>query len=69
MGEDDPTGVTSTPESQPMDESIEELIESASVHFAAAEAAQQEGDWAAYGRELNALRQDLERLMEITGAE
>lgn len=49
------------------DETVEELIQSANDHLLAAEAAQRSGDWATYGRELDALRQDLERLMELTG--
>lgn len=50
-----------------LDASIEEIIQSANSHFEAAEAAQQDGDWATYGEQLNALQQDLERLMELTG--
>jgi len=49
----------------PTDASIEQLIESANNHYQAAEAAQRAGDWAAYGAELDALQQDLERLMEL----
>jgi hypothetical protein len=45
---------------------VEELIRSANERFAAAEAAQRAGDWARYGQELNALRQDLQRLFELT---
>jgi uncharacterized protein len=49
------------------DATVEELIQSANAHFEAAEAAQREGDWATYGREQEALQQDLERLLELTG--
>ncbi len=56
-----------TPVPPAADATVEELIRSANEHLEAAEAAQQNGDWAAYGRELDALRQDLERLMELTG--
>jgi uncharacterized protein len=48
-----------------VDASVEELIQSANARFEAAEAAQRRGDWTAYGRELEALRQDLQRLMDI----
>lgn len=41
----------------------EALIISANEHLEAAEAAQQEGDWATYGEELDALRDDLEQLL------
>jgi uncharacterized membrane protein (UPF0182 family) len=39
------------------------LIISANEHLAAAEAAQQAGNWAIYGEELDALRADLEQLL------
>ena len=44
---------------------VEELIQSANVHFVAAEAAQRDGDWATYGEEIEALQQDLERLSRL----
>ncbi len=56
-----------TPVPPAADATIEELIQSANEHYEAAEAAQRNGDWATYGRELEALRQDLERLLELTG--
>lgn len=46
---------------------IDELIESANSHFEAAEAAQRDGDWATYGAEIEALEDDLARLLELTG--
>jgi len=46
---------------------VEELISTAGEHFEAAEAAQREGDWTTYGRELEALRQALQELMALTG--
>lgn len=49
------------------DASVEELIISANKHFQAAEEAQRAGDWSSYGRELEALQQELARLMELTG--
>ncbi len=49
-----------------IDATLEEVINSANQHFAAAEAAQRAGDWAAYGLELEALKQDLQRLQELT---
>jgi uncharacterized membrane protein (UPF0182 family) len=51
----------------PIDASVEELIQSANSHFLAAEAAQQAGDWATYGRELDALERDLQRMMQLSG--
>ncbi len=42
------------------------LIISANAHLAAAEAAQQAGDWATYGVELDALRSDLEQLLTMS---
>jgi uncharacterized membrane protein (UPF0182 family) len=50
-----------------IDESVEQLINSANAHFEAAEAAQRAGDWSTYGEELDALQRDLDRLMELTG--
>jgi uncharacterized protein len=49
-----------------LDASVEQLIEAANRHFEAAEAAQRRGDWAAYGRELQALGETLDRLLELT---
>jgi hypothetical protein len=51
----------------PADANIEALVESASAHYDAAEAAQRIGDWATYGEELEALQLDLERLMALVG--
>jgi uncharacterized membrane protein (UPF0182 family) len=52
-----------------LDPNLQSLIDSANAHFEAAEEAQREGDWAAYGRELEALQQDLEKLLELAGEE
>lgn len=49
-----------------IDATLEEVINSANQHFAAAEAAQRVGDWATYGLELEALQQDLQQLQELT---
>lgn len=49
--------------------SVEELIFSANEHFSAAEAAQRNGDWSTYGRELELLQDDLQRLMELRGGQ
>jgi uncharacterized membrane protein (UPF0182 family) len=63
-------GPTPTPgsktETPALDESIQTLIDTAGEHFEAAEKAQREGDWAAYGRELEALGQVLQQLMELS---
>jgi len=48
------------------DETVEALIQSANGHFEAAQAAQQAGDWATYGLELEALEQDLQQLTELS---
>jgi uncharacterized membrane protein (UPF0182 family) len=52
----------------PTDATVEELIAAADAHFEAAEAAQQAGDWATYGEELEALRQTLDRLVVLIGS-
>jgi uncharacterized membrane protein (UPF0182 family) len=57
-----------TPIPQASDATIDELIQSANAHFEAAETAQRNGDWTTYGRELAALRRDLEQLMALTEA-
>ncbi|MDQ4076327.1 MAG: UPF0182 family protein [Chloroflexota bacterium] len=49
------------------DATLDELIASANAHFEAAEEAQRLGDWTTYGRELEALQADLERLLELSG--
>ena len=49
-----------------MDETIQALIDQAGEHFAAAEQAQRAGDWAAYGRELEALGEVLQQLQTLT---
>ncbi|KAA3663643.1 MAG: UPF0182 family protein, partial [Chloroflexi bacterium] len=57
-----------TPQTEPapaIDETFEELVASANAHFEAAEAAQRDGDWTTYGRELEALQADLEKLAQI----
>jgi hypothetical protein len=55
-----------TPETAAPDETIGRLIETANEHFEAAEAAQRTGDWATYGRELEALQGILQQLMDLT---
>jgi uncharacterized membrane protein (UPF0182 family) len=52
----------------PTDATVEDLIAAADAHFEAAEAAQQAGDWATYGEELEALRQTLDRLVVLIGS-
>ncbi len=47
---------------------VAELIATANAHYQAAQAALQAGDWAAYGREQEALGQALEQLQALTGA-
>jgi uncharacterized membrane protein (UPF0182 family) len=57
-----PTDTTSSNE----DLSFDELVQSANAHFEAAQTAQRNGDWAAYGTELEALGRDLQRLEELS---
>ena len=59
---------TTTIPDAPLDATMEELIQSANAHFEAAEAAQQAGDWATYGLELEALERDLQRMIELSQA-
>ena len=49
----------------PLDASVEELIAAANRHFEAAETAQRQGDWATYGRELEALGRTLDQLLGL----
>ena len=51
----------------PVDATVEELVQSANANFEAAQEAQRNGDWAAYGEALEALQRDLEQLMILTG--
>jgi uncharacterized membrane protein (UPF0182 family) len=45
---------------------VEELVDAANAHFEAAEAAQRLGDWTTYGQELDALRETLLELEDLT---
>jgi uncharacterized membrane protein (UPF0182 family) len=60
------TAETPTSEAPAVAASIEALIRLASNHFEAAEEAQRAGDWTTYGQELEALREVLQELMEMT---
>lgn len=51
----------------PNPQSFEELVSAANAHLSAAESAQRAGDWATYGRELEALRLVLAQLTDLTG--
>jgi uncharacterized membrane protein (UPF0182 family) len=53
-----------TPPANPT--TLDELVAAANSHLAAAEQAQRQGDWARYGQELEALRQTLAQLAELT---
>lgn len=53
-----------TPPADPA--SLEELVAAANAHLRAAEQAQRDGDWATYGRELEALRENLAQLEALT---
>jgi uncharacterized membrane protein (UPF0182 family) len=63
----DPIIDNATPVPPASDATVDELIQSANAHFEAAETAQRNGDWATYGREIEALQQDLALLLELTG--
>ncbi|MGB1253476.1 MAG: UPF0182 family protein [Candidatus Promineifilaceae bacterium] len=56
-------------QSAAVDGSVEALIEAANATFAAAQEAQQAGDWATYGNLLEQLESDLQALLEISSAE
>ena len=45
---------------------LEELVAAANTHLLAAEQAQRDGDWARYGQELAALRENLAQLAALT---
>lgn len=63
---EEPAEPPTTTEVAPLDANVLELVQSANAHFEAAEAAQRSGDWSTYGRELEALQMDLERLSQLT---
>jgi len=46
---------------------LDELVAAANAHLQAAEQAQRDGDWARYGQELAALRENLAALAALTG--
>ncbi|MFQ5611001.1 MAG: UPF0182 family protein [Anaerolineae bacterium] len=64
---DTDTTASTTSLSGTADEQIALLAQSASEHYEAAQAALQDGDWATYGTELEAMKADLDKLLELTG--
>ena len=64
-------GTGNTPIPQPTQPpsvgSIADLTQSALQHYDAAEAAQRRGDWATYGREIDAMKADLDALERLVG--
>ncbi|MCW5864748.1 MAG: UPF0182 family protein [Anaerolineae bacterium] len=67
---DTPTGDATpapapTPAAAPV--TLDELVAAANAHLQAAEQAQRDGDWARYGQELAALRENLAALAALTG--
>ncbi len=60
-----PPFVLATPPANPV--TLEELVAAANTHLLAAEQAQRDGDWARYGQELAALRENLAQLAALTG--
>jgi uncharacterized membrane protein (UPF0182 family) len=55
------------PSGSPSAATIAQLVRSASEHYARAQAALRNGDFATYGQELRALEDDLARLRALTG--
>ena len=64
----EPVEAVPTPTPQPggLDQTVESLVQNANQHFEAAQEAQRSGDWAAYGRELEALQEVLQQLTDLT---
>lgn len=63
-----PGSTTPTPLPAPANpQTLDELVAAANAHLRAAEDAQRNGDWAAYGQELDALRQTLAQLAAEAG--
>ncbi len=60
--------VTQPPPPSSVSAEVQALVRSASDHYAKAQAALRNGDFATYGSELDALAKDLARLRELTGA-
>ncbi|MBK9052277.1 MAG: UPF0182 family protein [Chloroflexi bacterium] len=68
--ETEPTDTaTPTPTVPGTEATMEELIRAANAHFEAAQTAQQNGDWATYGAELEALEVVLAQLAEMAAGE
>ena len=51
----------------PLSGDITELIEQAQAHYEKAQEYVQDGDWAGFGKEWDALQEVLEKLAELTG--
>jgi uncharacterized membrane protein (UPF0182 family) len=62
-------GVTPTPRPTfpPSSESASDLTQSALRHYEAAQEALRAGDWATYGREIDAMKADLDALERLVG--
>jgi len=58
---------TPAPSGSPSAATVAQLVKSASDHYANAQAALRNNDFATYGQELNALQADLARLRALTG--
>lgn len=56
-------------EEEPAPATVEELVALANEQFERAQSFAQEGDWAGYGEEIDALEETLARLAELTGVE
>jgi len=62
----DEAGTTPQPTPSADPATLEELVAAANAHLRAAEQAQRDGDWARYGQELAALRENLDQLASLT---
>jgi hypothetical protein len=65
----EPVAPVSEQPTTPLSDDVAELAESAAAYYEAAEAALREGDWAAYGEELDKLKTALDKLVELTSQE
>jgi uncharacterized membrane protein (UPF0182 family) len=66
LGEPAPSTTEPQPEPEPVTGSVRDLAASALEHYERAEEYLQQGDWAGYGAELDAMQRDLQALVEAT---
>ncbi len=68
-GEEEEPSPEPGPEPEPVGTEVKEVAKQAQEHYSKAQEYFQEGNWAAYGEELDALEEALDQLVEITGEE